>query len=351
MKPLAIISTDWHITSENVGLSIDLMTQQIRLAKEQGVTRLICLGDVFEAQRAQPESALNCFHAILNMIAQAGMTLTCIAGNHDKTNRGSWDSFLRPFSNHPALRLIETYDWMKIDEKGETGFLFLSYIKEDLWVEKLNECLRLIAPNKIKHLYLFSHQCMNGSVNNDGTRVESGINAGLLRPFEACFFGHYHDEQQPIPNAYHLASWKQKNFGENADKGFYVLGLNDEGIMETEFHKSEFPEYVTVEMKASEIDGRAVLELTDDRDKSDLTHIRLKISGTADELKSLPTNKLAQAGIKVKTVDLTEKANSEAVESIKDYSETKVLDEAFKEFCEARGYDLEEGFKYLKIAI
>ena len=94
MKPVAVISTDWHIDMKNVELSKNLAAQQILLAKEVGVGLLICLGDVFDSKKAQPEIVLNCFKEILDMIQEAHLNLLCIAGNHDKTNPYSWSSYL-----------------------------------------------------------------------------------------------------------------------------------------------------------------------------------------------------------------------------------------------------------------
>ena len=349
MKPVAVISTDWHIDMKNVELSKNLAAQQILLAKEQGVKWLICLGDVFDSKKAQPEIVLNCFKEILDMIEAAHMTLTCIAGNHDKTNPYSWSSYLKPFTNHPRFDFIEKQKTWNV---GNCVLLFQSYIKEQQWVEELQKYLDDSKEEyKGKKLYLFSHQAMNGSQNNDGSKIESKINQGLLFPFEKCFFGHYHNAQQPLPNAYHLGAWKQKNFGEDTDKGFYVLTLDGEDKLDFEFHKSSFPEYTTFDVQANELTSDYIDKIIDTFKNTSDTNLRLRITGSTDELKSLPYKTFNEVGIKVKTIDNVEKEMVDGNVQVQDYENEQTLFDAFKEFCEERQYPFEEGLSYLKLAL
>ena len=329
MENLAVISTDWHIDMKNVGLSKELAAQQILLAKQKGVTRLICLGDVFDAKKAQPEIVLNCFKEILDMIKEAGMTLICIAGNHDKTDSYSWSSYLKPFTDHPSLVLVEQ---QMVLEEGDDVLVFQSYIKEPLWVAALSEFLEEAKKkHKGKKLYLFTHQSMNGSQNNDGSKVESKINHELLLPFEKCFFGHYHNAQQPLPNAFHLAAWKQKNFGEDDEKGFYLLKRTDEGILDFELFKSSFPVYTTFEVEAKDLTSDYLAQIISTVKSSPDTNLRLKILGTTDELKAIPQKDLNEAGIKVKTIDIQERTMVEEKVKVQDYEDDKVLLDAFRE--------------------
>lgn len=342
MKNIAVISTDWHIDTGNVELSKQLAAQQIQLAKDSGVKLLICLGDIFENKKGQPEIVLNCFEQILDMVQKAGMTLWAIAGNHDKTNPYSWESYLYPYKTHPGLVLIEDQAEMKID--GDITCVFQSYIKESLWVEKLQEYL---ASAKKGKKYLFSHQAMNGSRNNDGSKMESTINASLLSSFEKCFFGHYHDAQQPLPNAYHLAAWKQKNFGENDEKGFYVLYKNADGILDVEFHKSNFTQYVTIEVDAGQLNTEAISSIIEQNKQAENQSFRVSIKGSTSELKSIPVKKLEDAGIKVKMTDTVERQRVETGEKVQDYEKDESLLEAFRSFCLEKEFSYEEGLTYL----
>lgn len=346
MTPYAIISTDWHISSDNVELSKSLAAQQIELAKERKVTKLICLGDVFESRKAQPENVLTCFHDILNMIEENSMHLYVIPGNHDKTDYKSVSSFLTPFANHPAISLIDESSSFRINNTSNVWLHFLPFFQDDIWVEKLNPIKDLIdANNKGKH-YLFSHQSMNGSRNNDGSKVESRIDSELLSKFDMCYFGHYHDEQQPLINAIHLSSWKQKNFGEDDNKGFYVLNLINNEQLDIERVESNYPKYHTFELTTENAPGTlpTLVELKQGQG----ANVRVKVKGSTSELKALPLNLFTDAGIKVQTIDVEEINKIQETETIQDYEKPETLIDAFKEFCEEKRFDFKQGIEFLK---
>ena len=341
MKPYAIISTDWHISSENVELSKSLAAQQIGLAMKMGVKRLICLGDVFESRKAQPEIVLKCFNDILDMINDSDMFLEVIPGNHDKTDYKSESSFLIPFASHPAIVLRDKPFSHKL--VGEDIHVhFVPFYHEELWIP-IVEGIDASAPGK--H-YLFSHQAMNGSRNNDGSKVESRINAQFLSKFDMCYFGHYHDEQQPLPNAIHLSAWKQKNFGEDDNKGFYILNLDKEKGFEFEKVPSDFPKFHTFEL-TTENAVESMSSLIELKQNGNV-NVRVKVKGTTSEIKSLPLTMLTDSGIKVQTIDIEEVDTKSENATIQDYAKSEMLVDAFKEFCKEKDFDYEEGIKYLK---
>lgn len=346
-KNIAIISTDWHIEAGNVELSKSLAAQQIQLAKDSGTDWLICLGDVFESRKAQPEFVLNCFSDILDMIQEAGMHLTVIPGNHDKTDSTSWSSFLHPFMEHPAIDLIEKSGWRPYNDK--IVLLFQAYARDDKWMESLNELLTDDGLSTYDQLYLFSHQAFCGAFNNDGTKVDNAVNQQTLLAFTKSYFGHYHNYQEPFMNAFQLSSWKQKNFGEDDKKGFWLL-QEVNGQLDVEFHQSDFPVYMTFEIQASELTPEK-MESVAEEVKDSPYKFCLKILGTTDEIKSISTKSLQEAGIKIKSIDLTEKKMIDDQEEVKDFEKDETVVESFKMFCEEKGYDYEEGIEYLKLAL
>lgn len=343
MIPIAVISTDWHIRPDNVELSLDLAAQQIRLAKEMEVQSLICLGDVFDSRKAQPEIVLNTFSRILDMVEEAGMTLMCIPGNHDKTDPCSETSYLTPFIGRKSFKIAEQWSFLFLTDAIVIGIL--PYFREDIWLEMLSslkDCMNVYSGKK----YLFSHQAVTGSVNNDGSKVQNRIMRKDLGGFEKVFLGHYHNYQQPLPNVYHLAAWKQSNFGENEDKGFYILNADENGDVDIEFRQSEFPKFITYEMDASELDTKMAKEITSQFQGSS-DKVRISIKGNTAEIKSASAKILEDSGIKVKKDFVTGQTE---VSQIKDYRKKDAMIEAFREFCEEKGYDFEEGLKYIEKA-
>ena len=343
MIPIAVISTDWHIRPDNVELSLDLAAQQIRLAKEMEVQSLICLGDVFDSRKAQPEIVLNTFSRILDMAEEAGMTLMCIPGNHDKTDPYSETSYLTPFIGRKSFKIAEQWSFLFLTDAIVIGIL--PYFREDVWLEMLSslkDCMNVYSGKK----YLFSHQAVTGSVNNDGSKVQNRIMRKDLEGFEKVFLGHYHNYQQPLPNVYHLAAWKQSSFGENEDKGFYILNADENGDVDIEFRQSEFPKFITYEMDASELDMKTAKEITS-QFKGSSDRVRISIKGDVAEIKSASAKVLEESGIKVKKEVELKKSE---ISQVKDYRKKEAMIEAFREFCDEKGYDFDEGIEYLEKA-
>ena len=347
MIPIAVISTDWHIRPDNVELSLDLAAQQIRLAEESDVRLLICLGDVFDSRKAQPEIVLNTFSQILTMIQQAGMKLICIPGNHDKTDPCSESSYLTPFKEWDCLYLVESWDANIGTEDYEDIFIgFIPYFREEVWLDYFNVMKKQSEASGCISRYLFTHMAVNGSVNNDGSKVQNKITKKVLEGFDKVFLGHYHNYQQPLPNVYHLAAWKQSNFGENEDKGFYILKADKNCNVDIEFRQSEFPKFITYEMDASELDMKTAKEITS-QFKGSSDKIRISIKGDVAEIKSASAKVLEESGIKVKKeIELKKSEMSQ----VKDYRKKEAMIEAFREFCDEKGYDFDEGIEYLEKA-
>lgn len=339
MKPIAVISTDWHIEEKNIEQVLDLIDQKIALAQSLKVKDLVCLGDVFESRKAQSEIVLSCFSEILDRIGNAEMTIHVIPGNHDKTDYNSESSFLTPYDYHPALKLYKKPYFVE-----RLQLLFMPFISEDIWIDSLKSYLEQnFKKGQLQSISLCSHVAVNGSINNDKTQVESRINAGLLKPFKNVFLGHYHNAQQPLPNVFHLPSLKQKNFGEDAEKGFTVL-YEDHS---TKFVKSRFKEFVTISLDASETDSE-ILKRISDENTSDV-NLRVELSGSNEQIKSLDLNKLKSQGIKIKTksVEIEQAIVSAEQKQTISFEDNSEILKAFEEFCELKCINKEEGLYYL----
>lgn len=339
MKPIAVISTDWHIEDKNIEQVLDLIDQEIALAQCLGVSNLICLGDVFESRKAQSETVLGCFSKILDKIERAGMVIHVIPGNHDKTDYNSQSSFLNPYDYHPALKLYKSPCFVE-----ELQLLFMPFISEDIWIDSLKSYLEQhFKKDQLQSISLCSHVAVNGSINNDKTQVESKINAGLLKPFKNVFLGHYHNAQQPLPNVFHLPALKQKNFGEDAEKGFTIL-YEDHS---TKFVKSKFKEFVTISLDASEADSK-ILKKISDENTSDV-NLRIELSGSNEQIKSLDLNKLRSKGVKIKTksAEIEQEIVSAEKGEMIDFEDNSEILKAFEEFCAIKNLNKEEGLYYL----
>lgn len=327
-NPICICSNDWHIDESNLGEIPGLISQKIELAKEYAVDTLICLGDVFQSRKAQKEAVLNCFKSILDEIHRNGMILYAIPGNHDKTDYSSHSSFLDPFSPHPALRLITTTSRVLLNS---IECYFIPFFEEQMWLEEFK---------KITDTYkiLFSHIAVNGSVNNNRTKIESTITPSLFKG-KRVFLGHYHNYQDVTPNIHHLPSLKQNNFGEDTNKGFTVI-YDDCSF---DIANSEFKLYLNYSVR---VDSPEFKELMKNYSKEAQFHyVKVKILGPQSEIKGVDLDQYRALGVKIDTV-----FDELIVGEVKqiDLSDTNTILDHFQIFCQENDLDLETGLNYLK---
>ncbi|MCK9544173.1 MAG: metallophosphoesterase [Novosphingobium sp.] len=344
-KILATFSTDWHIKDDNAEQIIDLVTQQCELNKKLKCSYIICLGDVFNSRKSQTLLVLNTFGKILDIIESYEMYLWCIPGNHDKTSYESEESFLDQFRYHPCFKLINKAGGLPF--KDEKVFLhFLPFFSNELWLEKYEQLIDYVGEfeDNDKHI-LCSHIAVQGSRNNDGTKVESSIKPSMFKHFYKIFLGHYHNQQQIGGNVFHLPSIQQNNFGENEDKGFTVL--YEDGSHE--LIPSKFKKFVKVKIDLSETSVEELNEYINEYQKdTENSYIRFVISGEEEVLKGINKDKFLQAGIDIKMknndIDVVEEFDSVEINK---YTEESIIEE-FKEFCEDRSLNFEKGLKYLR---
>jgi exonuclease SbcD len=345
-KPIFIFSNDWHIKENNLNQIKDLFTQKCYLAKELDVDTIGVLGDVLDSRIAQKQPILDAIFEILEIAKSYNLKVVMIPGNHCKTNYSSYTSFLTPFKYHPALLLIERVGMVPFNEH-DIYLHFMPFFEEKMWLKEYKEYKDHVENTGVslssgKHI-LCSHIAVNGSVNNDGSKVESTIKPSLFKNFHKVFLGHYHNQSQPADNIYHLPSIQQNNFGEDNKKGFTVL--NSDGSHE--LVKSEFKEYIKVKIDIDNKTQKEVEKLAKEYFKSD-DNVRIELSGTESQLKSIKKDVLRENGIDVKTKvkEIEDNITFDEGEEIKQFDKTS-LKEEFVVFCDINDLDLEKGNKYL----
>ena len=335
-KPILTISTDWHIKKENIEDIKKLIIEQCELSVKLGVKYLVCLGDVFESRVSQREDVLKAFKDILDIIHSYELKLIVIPGNHDKTNYDSIDSFLLPYEQHPAIRLISTTSKITI---SDIRMFFIPFFNENIWLNKFEELDMTSFPS-----ILFTHIAVTGSVNNDGTHVSSSISPKLFSKFNKVFSGHYHDQQKIGKNFYHLPSIQQNNFGENSDKGFTVL-YDD---LSHELVKSTFKEFIKVKVDLDTYSQDDLNTLKRKYGQSN-DNVRFEFIGSDDVLKSIKKEDFTSLGIDIKTKSKEIVNDIEYIETVEivEHNKDTIL-EAFKNFCEKENYSYEQGVSYLQ---
>lgn len=339
-KPVTVIFNDLHIRRDNRDQVIDLMRQLISLTKSLKLDEVYGLGDFFESRNEQPLFNLTTLDVVLDMFEEEGIVLNAIPGNHDKVNYRSQESYLDSYRHHPSLRLIRG---SKVDVIDGLKYpvLLVPFFANEEWLKEIDRYKD--KPNMI----LFSHIAFDGSINNDGTKVESPINLEIAKRFSKVFLGHYHNHHKVGKNVFHLPSTHQNNHGENLDKGFTVI-YDD---LSYEIIGSKFKEYRTVSIDTTNLSISEVNKLIDkaQKDQSNGSNVRIKITGEQDQLKSIDFTSIKRSGI---SVDILQKDIEASIDSAEDGEvvefDSSSIQEEFDKFCDGKGYtDKNTGLSYL----
>lgn len=338
-QPIALISNDWHIDEDNIDSVISIIKQKCELAKKIKVKTLLFLGDAFVSRAKQPQIILNTFEEILDIIYSYKLDLYIVIGNHEKTDYKDSKSFLDSFQHHPCVKgFYSEYDNLDLIEGIRLHFIPFFADKE--WLERFNPSMLKDGKN-----ILCSHIAVVGSRNNDGSLVNNSISSKLFKDFDTVLLGHYHDYQCISNNIYHLPSIKQKDFGENTNKGFTIL-YND---CTHEIVRSDFKVFRKVIIDADKITKEELNEAIQTYQKQSKTeNIRFVFEGSEDKLNSINKERFYQVGIDVQM-------NNRDIEIVEDFDTVEITQydsenivEEFEEFCETNSYDLKEGLSYLK---
>ena len=337
--PIAIISTDKHLREENSLELLDLAEQEIELAKQYQVGFVIWLGDIFDSRLSQRQEVLTSLTDMIEKYHEADIQILCIPGNHDKTDYESDESFLTPYKYHPNFELIEKEEAMEFDfGGGDIEFHFIPFYSQDEWLSRFKS---LSAP-KSKRSILFSHTAVQGSINNDGKKVNNKIQLSLFNRYGKVFLGHYHDAQQLGSNVFHLPSTRQNNFGEDENKGFTLL-YDD---LSFTFIKARFVPFKKIKVDLSTTTKEELIKLS--KTETNDANIRVTLVGDQQAVKAVNKKWFTDNGILVKAkytdVEVVEDDNSEIVQEV---TGSDML-QKFETFCSEKGYNYQEGVKLLK---
>jgi exonuclease SbcD len=175
---------------------------------------------------------------------------------------------------------------------GEIILHFMPFWEDAVWLEKFKK----VEPVAGKINILLSHIAINGSVNNDGSKVsDSGISANLFKPFSSVLLGHYHNQSKPASNVYHLPSLNQSSFGEDDQKGFTVLYSDGSH----ELVLSRAPKYLKLEIDLATTKKAQIEKIKKEYGNSG-NHIEVSLIGPEKMVSSIDKEQFESIGIRVK---------------------------------------------------
>jgi exonuclease SbcD len=341
--PILLLSTDWHLRRDNIEIIKDLVIQMCDLGDEINLKKVALLGDIFDKRKGQEQIVLVAFKEILDYIHSRGITVILFPGNHDKCDYDSSDSYLDPFADHPCVRFFR--EPTKILLNNDVELYIMPFYSSDIYRERLKNFER---SEPIRYRVCLSHVGLDGSVNWNGTKLESPVKTSDFKDFDLTLLGHYHNHHKVTKDIVHLPSIYQSSFGEDNNKGFTILYSD----LSWEISKSKFKEYRRVEIFVEDV-MNGHLDLLMKNYDTEKEVIRLIIKGKREEIQSLPITELENKykidiqAQNEEVSDCIEYVNS--IESM-EFSSSTILT-AFKEFCTENNFDFETGVIYLNKAI
>ena len=340
MKKFVII-TDTHLKTSNIELNTSIFKQVIDYCLKYGIDECYHCGDIFtDRSGSQPLSVLIGFKEILDMFSANRIKLKAIAGNHDKVNLNSTDSYLDIFAANKNFTVVKKYD--KFYENEIIVIWALPFFKEiDEYPAKLSELSNLVVKGK-KNI-LLTHTTVDKAKNNNKENVDSEIKQSSFDAFDMVLVGHYHDYNKISNKIQYVGSAYQSNFGEDENKGFIVLSEN----MSIERVQLNFPKYKTYAVNVdSEIDYSFLEKETSDSD----CKVRVVLTGDKTKIDSFDQKKLQSIpGVKVEKMsddlymNMSAMSNEETIEVV----EMENIIPKYEFFCKKEGVKSTKGIQIL----
>lgn len=292
-SPIAVWITDTHLSENTIEINRSIFQQTFNVCDELGVKSILHGGDCFNSRKGQPEIVLNAFKSILDEAAERQIIIYAIAGNHDKTDLTSEESFLDAFDGHPAFKVLKSG---QILSNEHVDLHFLPYFDEKLvYAEKLKEISENVDSTRIS--ILCTHVGIEGSFTNKGAKKESEVTSDKFNVFTHVIIGHYHNRQVlEGGKIIYTGSGYQANFGENKDKGILVIYDTDNKEEIFDFLQLEFPEYITVDVLPEDITKELIEQVVQ---KQIEANIRIRVQGEVSEEKKHLIVSLQDTGAKV----------------------------------------------------
>ena len=347
-KPIAMLINDIHLDKDNGELVFDIFCQAVCECHQIGIDRIIIGGDIFTNRSGQPLSCLIWFGRIIEKCCANGIRLYAIAGNHDKTDSFDEKSYLDVFYGRCDFKCFSKGDFTWLDN---CLIGFIPYFDDERWINEFNKIdkIRRINSKNSDSTFLITHIGIDGVMNNDGTKVESGIKTDIFNGWSKVLVGHYHNASSLGNNVVYTGSAYQNNYGETIDdKGFTIM-YNDGSI---DHIQSKFPKYIKHTFSVDDINKDEFRKIFDDSKNDSYNHTRFIFKGRRDELQKINASEFSKHGIdcKFESNESVEAINTSDSDFVMNYDKKSIISD-FLQFCkenEIKGDAMKYGLNLIK---
>jgi DNA repair exonuclease SbcCD nuclease subunit len=257
MKPLAIITGDWHIhkwkqfnqNNRRLKSNLDLFRLLGSKAKELDVP-IIFTGDLFENAKQLHNSVITqSIKTYKKEIESKGVKFFAISGNHDQEEQNT--------INHHSSSYLEAFD------EAFQSFKFLDkcigynkrleihgipYLTGNVGFKELVRKIRKIPKTRTIRI-LVIHTDLHGALSTDGRETGTTENipkdlGKFFKGFDLVVSGHIHKPQIIVPNhVYMIGAPQQQNRGDkNCQMGYWILYDN----LKMKFIPTYYPMFIEI---------------------------------------------------------------------------------------------------------
>lgn len=339
-KPIAVLITDTHLSNNNIEHVSGIFDQVAEYCEKHSIKDIYHLGDFFQSRTGQPLPTLKATQNIIQKIK--GFNVNIIAGNHDKQNLDSEDSYLDVFHNDEYFNVIREYESI-VNE--DIIFWFLPYFKEtgEKYKGYLKEIINKVKKNSQQKHILLTHIGVNGVLNNDDIETENGISKDMFKVFDKICIGHFHNICKVGENIFYIGSVSARNYGEDNNKGLTVLyedGSHEQVIL-------DFPKYMQFDYDPDNVTKKEIDILGGQKKQGH--NVRVTLRGSEAKVKSFNKAVLSDIGVDVKIKEDSIEQNKEnAKKGIYEAFTNNSIKEEFKVFCRDKKLNHKQGCIYLE---
>lgn len=337
-KEFALLINDIHVSASNIPDFLKNWEEAVGVCRKRNIDRIVIGGDLWQSRAAQSLSVLKAVQSAFLHAVNNGIQIVVAEGNHDKVDQEDTYGYSHIFSNMKNVSVVD--DVVTIPVSDHIDLYVMSYFPESgSFVERLRGVVRCMS--KPMNIF-YVHEGVRGAL---GVENDKEVPAEEFAGITKTLVGHYHNRSQiKDTSIYYIGSSRQHGFGEDEEKGYTIL-YTDGSI---EFVKNEVnTRYATITMDAGEKLQDVVQKIQNI--KSDSRYkVRVKVSGTKEQIATLDKTALLSAG--VSKIDVQQIALEDA--SISSGFDSRFDKDGIKKeylfFCEANNIqETNLGLKYL----
>lgn len=309
--------------------------EALHICKERDIQQIVIGGDLFESRVGQRLSVLQTVYQALCKAEAQEIEITIAEGNHDKVDQEAFFGYCHVFGKFPNLFVVD--DYSEVEFPNGPIMYVMSYFPENgTFLERLQQIIDQLNPETFNILYC--HAGINGALAKPSDKE---VPTKIFSAFNKVVVGHYHNRCIiDGTNIEYIGASRQKNFGEDAAKGYTIL--YSDGSMEF-IQNIVNTRYRTIEATTVK-EAKELLESC----KDDKLKIKVRITCPSDTASTVDKETLLELGAaKVEVVSENVDSAAKVTDFDSKYDKAGLKDE-YVRFCrqkEIKNIDL--GLAYL----